>query len=304
MAAVVVALAMLLTPAGKTVIEPLHKAAMQLKETIADYLFFTEPRNVFTLGTYGYYPMGQNKLGGPVEPGDNPVMIVQTPQRALLHGVAKDNYTGRNWQDTSSGRRLLYVHPGWRSQRVAAFLENMPDATVRNASDLLTEQTLEVEMRNNAASTLLSPVFLRNITAQGSLVPYFNEGGELFVTRDLEEGDRYTVTAPLTEGGDTATGALVNAAAGRPDPYYMEIYARYTQLPGHLEQTLYYDLENIVAGSQTPYEKACAIQRHLQRYYRYTLTPEYPPENQDFVTFFLYVEKEGYSGPRFTFVEE
>lgn len=294
MAAVLVVLAMLITPAGKTVIEPLHKAAMQLKETIADYLFFTEPRNVFTLGSYGYYPMGQSKLGGPAEPGDYPVMLVETDRRALLRGVVKDHYTGRNWQDTSSGRRLLYVHPGWRSQRVAAFLENMPDDTVRNASDLLGESTLRVEMSNNAASTLFSPLFLRNVAAEGSLVPYFNEGSELFVTRDLEAGDRYSVTAPLLEGGDAALGALVKAAAGRPDPYYMGIYARYTQLPGHLEETLYYDLQNIVAGADTPYEQACAIQRHLKRYYRYTLTPEYPPENQDFVTYFLYVGKEGY----------
>ncbi|MEG2702003.1 MAG: transglutaminase-like domain-containing protein, partial [Clostridia bacterium] len=34
--------------------------------------------------------------------------------------------------------------------------------------------------------------------------------------------------------------------------------------------------------------------RHLQRFYRYSLTPASPPENQDFVTYFLYVGKEGY----------
>jgi len=294
MAAVLVVLATLITPVGRTVIEPLNKAAMQLKETIADYLFFTEPRNVFTLGSYGYYPMGQSKLGGPAEPGDHPVMVVETRQRTLLRAVTKDYYTGRNWQDTSSGRRLLYVHPGWRSQRVTAFLENMPDASVRSASPLLSEETVRIEMSNNAASTLFTPVFLRDVAPEGSLVPYFNEASELFVTRDLEPGDRYSVTSPILEGGDSALGAVVNAAKGRTDPYYMGIYARYTQLPGHLEETVYYDLQNIIAGSQTPYEQACAIMRHLKRYYRYTLSPDYPPENQDFVTHFLYVGKEGY----------
>ncbi len=294
MAAVVVALSMLLTPAGKTVIEPLHKAAMQLKETISDYLFFTEPRNVFTLGSYGYYPMGQGKLGGPAQPSEQPVMMVKTEQKTLLRGVMKDQYTGRNWQDTSSGRRLLYVNPGWRSLRVAAFLENMPAQAVQGASTLLDSKAINIQMQNKAASTLFTPVFLRDVSPQGSLVPYFNEGSELFVTRDLQQGDRYSVFAPVLEGGDAALGALVNAASGQSDQYYMEVYSRYTQLPGHLEQTLYYDLENIVAGSATPYDKACAIKRHLQRYYRYTLTPEEPPENQDFVTYFLYVGKEGY----------
>ncbi len=294
MGAVVVALAMLLTPGGKTVIEPLHKAAMELKETIADYLFFTEPRNVFTLGTYGYYPMGQGKLGGPAEPSEYPVMMVKTEQKTLLRGVTKVLYTGRSWQDDSSGRRLLYVNPGWRSQRIDAFLEDMPDESVQRASTLLDVKAINVQMRNKAASTLFAPVFLRDVSPQGSLVPYFNESSELFVTRDLEEDDRYSVFAPIIEGGDTQLGALVNAAAGKSDPHYMEVYARYTQLPSHLEETLFYDTQNIVAGSATPYDKACAIMRHLQRYYRYTLSPEEPPENQDFVTYFLYVGKEGY----------
>ena len=50
----------------------------------------------------------------------------------------------------------------------------------------------------------------------------------------------------------------------------------------------------MIADAATPYEQACAILRHLQRYYRYTLSPVTPPENQDFVTYFLYVGKEGY----------
>ena len=69
---------------------------------------------------------------------------------------------------------------------------------------------------------------------------------------------------------------------------------RYTALPDHLEDKVFEDLRNIVANAQTPYDRACAIMRHLQRYYRYTLEPETPPENQDFVTYFLYVGREGY----------
>ena len=53
MALAVVLAALLILPSGQTVIEPLHTAAMRLKQTISDYLFFTEPRHVFTLGAYG-----------------------------------------------------------------------------------------------------------------------------------------------------------------------------------------------------------------------------------------------------------
>ena len=59
MAAIVVAVAMAILPTGHTVIEPLYQSAMRLKQTIEDHLFFTDPRNVFTLGNYGYYPTAE-----------------------------------------------------------------------------------------------------------------------------------------------------------------------------------------------------------------------------------------------------
>lgn len=62
LAVAVVALAMLLLPSGQTVIQPLYDKAMELRQTISDYLFFTDPRNVFTLGNYGYYPQGNARL--------------------------------------------------------------------------------------------------------------------------------------------------------------------------------------------------------------------------------------------------
>lgn len=294
MAAIVVAVGLMITPAGQTVIEPLHKAAMQLKQTISDYLFFTEPRNVFTLGSYGYYPMGSSKLGGAVSPSDTPVMTVKTDQKALLRAVARDEYTGRSWRDTSSARRYLYVNPRWSGLRDSVFLESLPPASVRSASAMLDQRAVTVQMQNTATSTVFAPAYLRRFSAQGDMVAYFNEASELFITRDLQRGDRYTVFAPLLQGGDSALGSLIQAAPKGADAWYQAALNRYTQLPDHLEQKVFDDLYNIVANAKTPYDRACAIQRHLQRYYRYTLEPVTPPENQDFVTYFLYVGKEGY----------
>ena len=294
MAAIVVAVAMMITPAGKTVIEPLHRAAMQLKQTISDYLFFTDPRNVFTLGSYGYYPMGSSKLGGEVSPSDTPVMTVKTDRTALLRAVARDEYTGRSWRDTSSAKRYLYVNPRWSGLRDSIFLESLPPASVRSASRMLDQYAVTVQMQDTTTSTIFTPVFLRRFSAQGDMVAYFNEASELFITRDLQRGDRYTVFAPLLQGGESALGSLIQAAPKGADAYYQQALERYTDLPDHLEQKVFDDLYNIVANAQSPYDRACAIMRHLQRYYRYTLEPDTPPENQDFVTYFLYVGREGY----------
>ncbi|MEG1775959.1 MAG: transglutaminase-like domain-containing protein, partial [Clostridia bacterium] len=294
MAALVVVLGMLLLPQGETTIRPLYTAAMDLKQAISDYLFFTEPRNVFTLGSYGYYPMGSGKLGGEATPSEYPVMMVKTEQKTLLRAVSKDEYTGRSWRDTSSGKRYLYVNPRWADLRARVFQEELPGDAVRAASPMLDQKAIAVQMQNTAASTVFTPVFLRSASMQSDMVPYFNDASELFITRDLISGDRYTVFAPVLEGGSTALGALVDAAPKDDDKGYQSLKQQYTKLPDHLEQRVYDDLHNIVASSTTPYDKACAIMRHLQRYYRYSLTPASPPENQDFVTYFLYVGKEGY----------
>jgi len=294
MAIVVVALSLILLPAGKVTIGFMEEAASNLKQRITDYLFFTEPRNVFTIGSYGYYPMGSGQLGGAVEPSEYPVMQVKTEKKTLLRAIVKDEYTGRSFRDTSSAKRYLYINPRWKSQRLQAFLEEYPSETIRNASSLMDTKAVTVQMQNNAVSTIFTPLFLRSLNMEGNMVPYFNDASELFITRDLEIGDWYTVFAPVFEGGNTGLDKLVDAAAGTEDKYYETFYDLYMQLPDHLEQQLFDDVFNIVQNAQTPYDKALTIMNYLKKYYRYSLEPDTPPENQDFVTYFLYVGKEGY----------
>ncbi len=293
MALAAVLLAFVLTPANRLTLTPLESAATKLKQTITDYLFFTEPRDVFTLGNYGYYPIGNNQLGGAVEPSEFPVMTVKTDRKTLLRAVAKDYYDGRSFSDTSDAKRYLYINPRWQVQRRKAFLELMPSESIRKMSSLMDTKAISVQMQNAAASTVFTPLFLRSLNTTDDMVAYFNEASELFITRDLTAGDKYTVYAPVFEGGDAGLEALVNAPQ-KDDAYYADISGQYTQLPDHMEQKVFDDVKNIVQNESTAYGKAMAIMRHLQKYYRYTLTPEEPPQNLDFVTYFLYVGKEGY----------
>ena len=68
MAVAVVALAMLLLPSGQTVVQPLYDKAMELRQTISDYLFFTDPRNVFTLGATATIPRATPVWAAPPSP--------------------------------------------------------------------------------------------------------------------------------------------------------------------------------------------------------------------------------------------
>ena len=95
------------------------------------------------------------------------------------------------------------------------------------------------------------------------MVPYFNDASELFITRDLQRDDRYTLYAPVFEGGDAGLDAVVTAAQ-KDDAYYNDISQMYTQLPNHMEQKVFDDVKSIVAGESTPYGKAMELLRNCK----------------------------------------
>ena len=284
----------LIVPAGGVAIAPLKDAADKLRQTIFDYLFFTEPRNVFTLATEGYYPQGQSQLGGPASPDDDPVMLVTTPKRTYLRGTVKDEYTGRIWVDTKSGRRYLWVSPQWRSERVSVFNDGMPGGALGQDAGLMAVHPVTVRMVASSASSLFVPQRIRDLQPGGDLVPYFNSSSEVFATRDLQPGDTYTVYAPLMVGGEAGLGTLVTACAENSDPAYEAILRDYTRLPDHLQQELYDLAAKITADASTPYDKAYALQTYIGRTYRYAMDVEIQPGNVDFVSNFLLNTKEGY----------
>ena len=294
MAAVITALAFLLTPADGVTIQPLKDAADKLRDQIYARFMFTQPRNVFSLASEGFYPQGPTQLGGPVEPTDHPVMLVKTPRRTYLRGVVKNEYTGRLWLDTTAGRRYLWASSRWGSQRVAAFDMNLPQGALGEDSGLTAHQTVSVKMLDGSASSLFVPQRIRSLSPGGDLVPYFNSGSEVFVTRDLQKNDTYTVKAPIMHAGDAGLSTLIRACQATADPAYAQILHDYTALPEHLQELIFQIAQEATEDAQSPYDKAFALQTYLSRAYTYTLDVAPQPENIDFVSNFLLNTKEGY----------
>lgn len=290
----IVLLSYLIVPASGVTIAPLKETADMLRQRIFDYLFFTAPRNVFTLASEGYYPLGQNQLGGPATPDEEPVMMVSTPKMVYLRGAVKDEYTGRNWVDTQSGFRYLWVSPRWRSERSSIFNAELPRGALGADEGLMSVEQVSVRMMSGSASSLFLPQRIRDLQPGGDLVPYFNASSEVFVTRDLQGGDTYTVSAPLMLGGEAGMGTLVTACAASGDAAWHTIQQTYTKLPDHLQQELYELAQEVTAEASTPYDKAYALQTYLSRTYRYALDVEVMPSNVDFVSYFLLKSKEGY----------
>ena len=271
---------------------PAQEKADELRQAILDRLFFTEPRDVFSLSSEGFYPEGQEQLGGKPSPSDHPVMQVSTPRSVYLRGVIMNEYTGRSWRNTTGGRRYLWQSSRLDKERTALFNQNLPPESIRNA--LCDPLQVSVRMLSDSASTLFVPQRVRALTPGEELVPYFANSSELFVTRNLQSGDVYTVSAPLFQSGDPGLGTLIEVCSTFEDPDYNGILETYTGLPAHLEEPVYALAREVSSVAAAPYEKAMAIQSWLSRSFRYTLDVDEQPSNVDFVTRFLLDTREGY----------
>ena len=292
-AALLTALAFLLAPkTGGFVVEPLQEKAEEMRKAIADRLFFTEPRDVFSLSSEGYYPEGPSQLGGKPEISEHSVMQVSAPRSVYLRGVILNEYDGHTWRNTTGGPRYLWQSPQTASTRARLFDMNLPAISSENA--LLTAYPVAVRILSGGSSTLFVPQRVRELTPGGDMVPYFSNSSEVFITRNLQNGDTYEILAPLFRAGDPGIGTLVAAASSLSDPSWPEIVSLYTTLPSHLEKPVYDLATEITAGLTSPYEKAFALQSWLSRNCRYTLDVPDHPANVDFVTSFLLETRAGY----------
>ena len=290
--AALVLLAFLLTPASGIENPALKERADAFRQTVMDRLFYTEPRDVFSLSSEGYYPQGLSQLGGPAHPTDHRVMQVSTPKTAYLRGVTMNAYDGRSWRNTMGGRRYLWDASGMASSRDLLFDQSLPAENL--SSTLMNPVDVSVRMLENSASTLFTPQRVRQLRAGGDLVPYFSLASELFITRNLEPGDSWAVSSPLPQSGDAGISILVEAAGSADDPHYEDVRETYTALPSHLEEPVWQLASDVTGSASTPYEKAYALQTWLSRNYRYTLDAAIQPADLDFVTHFLFNTREGY----------
>ncbi|MDD6049772.1 MAG: transglutaminase domain-containing protein [Clostridiales bacterium] len=274
--------------------EPLRQLAEDIRQRIYDTFFYTEPRDVFTLATEGYYPQGMNQLGGPAEPHDQPVMAVITPRKTYLRGVVKNVYTGRTWIESIGGRRYLWSASRFEELRSTVFDQRLPMQNAMADASLLTARRLQVRMLRDSASTLFVPQRLRQLQPEGSMIPYFNASSEVFATANLQAGDVWTVEAPLFSSADGGLEALVSAAETASDPNWSEVCDSYLQLHDDIDQRVYQLAAQATARAATPYAKAMALQQFLSGNYAYRLDVPPQPTNQDFVSTFLIETKEGY----------
>ena len=283
-------LAVTLLPAGEVTWAPLADAADKVRELFTDYFMFTDPRTVYSVSSDGYQPLGET-LGGPAAPRDAEIMTVKTDRLLLMRGSVRRTYTGHSWVDNSFNSRYLFIDPTRQSLRDSVFDVDLSEAL----EGLVTEVECEVKMLNPGTSTLFVPHRLKSLSMPLDLVAYYNDSGEVFITRGIEYGDHYAFTAQIVSAGHEEINALVASSKNSFDPDYLSAQDSYMNLPAGLDNDVYWLTKELIADARTPYEKALAIQRHLLgEEYTYRLDVELPPADRDFVSYFLLDSKEGY----------
>ena len=294
LAAVITAIAFGGAAAGGVTSPALKKAADSLRQRIYDTFFYTQPRDVFTLATEGWYPQGLGQLGGPATPREEPVMAVITSRKTYLRGVVKNVYTGRTWLEDIGGRRYLWSASRFEELRTTTFDQHLPTLGEAVDSGLLSPRLVQVRMLRDSASTLFVPQRLRTLTAEERTTPYFNLSSEVFATSNVQAGDVWTAEAPLFTSQDSGLKALVEAAATAEDPNWAAVCDQYLQLHEQIDQRVYDMAAQATAGAATPYDRAIALEHYLASHFAYNLDVPQQSSNHDFVSSFLIEGKEGY----------
>lgn len=282
--------ASLLAPQERRVQPAMARLAEDIRRRVEDLFFFNATRNMFTLRSQGWQPMGESGLGGPPEISNHSVMNVRTDQLLYLRGTALDHYNGRQWADTLSSQRHGWNSLRWQGLRAELFNEALP------RDERALSQQAQVTLLSQLPSTLFVPQRLRKLSPGPDLVPYFNASSEVFVTRDLQARDSYSFTYEPYVAGEASTDALARRLAQDSAQRLPELPREYFQLPPHLEPDgIVAQLARDITGqADSPYAQALLLMRHLRANYAYTLEVPWAPESQDFAAHFLFDLKAGY----------
>ena len=67
-----------------------------------------------------------------------------------------------------------------------------------------------------------------------------------------------------------------------------EIYQLYTNIPEQIPERVVELAKEITASHSSTYDKVKSLEDYLRKNYEYNLYTNYPPEEQDFVDYFLF----------------
>lgn len=256
----------------------------------------------FSLDRFGYN-QESGRLGGPANLQEGLVLQVDAERAVLLRGTVYDKYTGDSWKVSRPDGDFRY-HGIFMSQfRDTAFLKApvYPNRSSNELYEALTNRvTVGVKYYRNSLTTIFTTGIIRDYAINDQQLNdevYFNLRGEMYLHRKVPSQTELMLEGDVWRWWDEQFYEnflqLENAALAMEDENMESIVERYTVLPETLPDEVWELTADITAELTTAYEKAYAIERWIAENCSYTLTPEIPPESEDFVAHFL-TTRQGY----------
>ena len=247
----------------------------------------------------GYEPL-DGRLGGPVELDDTKLFDVKSTVNysLLFRGNIKNTYTGYGWIDDSVSYRYRMIGK-FKAEQEDVFCLNIPPTDIRYYT-YIDETEIFITPVQNGTATIFGAYRTLDVKPKKLLTMLisFNTEGELFSSRDIAKGISYGITAEYIQQNIPMFADYVldvQSSLTEDELQYGELVAQnYTSQFEAVPQSVSDIALSVTEGIESDYLKALAIKSYLEEGgFTYTLSPDIPPADQDFVEHFLET-KRGY----------
>ncbi len=248
----------------------------------------------FSLRDLGYYPL-ENRLGGTPDLSDEPYMYLNSDARSIhLRGTAYLGYTGLGWTQDGMNPNWLMAH----SRNVEAqkqILGQLHAITEGQVQEMLPDRSFELRPAREQQVIFHGgrPKEFASMD-KSSFNVYFNQSGNLYLDRRITSdgysglGQWFSVRAMHEAANlETLTGLFPTIQMSAEERKRWVELPQLPSLAAVLEQE-HPELEKLIYESGlNDAERVTAIRSYLADNFTYTLNVETPPDDRDFVTYFL-----------------
>jgi transglutaminase-like putative cysteine protease len=232
------------------------------------------------------YGFDDRRLGGPLQLNDSVVFKAKSERPTYWRGESKSFYDGKGWRNPP---------PVWTE---AALSGPLPPALYEDSAavDIIKQEITLTEpdealplLAGGAVRSVDSILFSHRLSDEVKLLVDRYSG----IYRLNEAGTEAGAVSYLLETAVLHRDESVLRAAEGEDPE--AVLREALQLPDSFPERVVRLAQTIVAGDETRYGKAKAIEQYLRQNFAYSIdNVKAPPADQDFVDHFLFTLKQGY----------
>jgi transglutaminase-like putative cysteine protease len=282
-----------------------------MKETRDKLIKKSEPVNNAISKNTGTLVINSNELGGNLFLNDDVVLVVASPiGNVYLRALSKDKYTGHSWEQSDTNSSVFDKDsPAPEDTQELADMAPMLAGNYSMFNRLFPSYEMTVDYAGMDPGIVYAPLKLSSLNVPSGAILVGSD--EVMLSQNADSGLSYSLRFYQPQYGSEEFAELarksdqffyqelVNAGGNKAQfaSHYTGIGGKlesYLQLPDELPARVRELALDITQNASTEYDKTMAIEHYLSSHYSYTLTPGSVDKDEDFVSQFLFDNKQGY----------